>query len=136
MRALVAVALAFALTLAVAGCGGGEEVSPEPETVIGTIEQETVGEGNAQAGKQVFAEAQPSCGGCHALQAAGSSGTTGPNLDESLGDDDPQSIHDDIVNPSAEVEEGYPDVMPKDYGETLSEKQLNDLVAFLAEQGG
>ena len=34
----------------------------------------------ATAGKQVFVSA--SCGGCHTLQAAGSTGTVGPNLDQ------------------------------------------------------
>ena len=34
----------------------------------------------APAGKEVFSSA--GCGGCHTLAAAGSSGTTGPNLDD------------------------------------------------------
>src|SRR3954465_7771956 len=38
------------------------------------------GEGSAAAGKAVFATA--GCGGCHTLEAAGASGTVGPNLDE------------------------------------------------------
>ena len=35
---------------------------------------------SAAAGRQVFAQA--GCGGCHSLAAAGSTGTTGPSLDE------------------------------------------------------
>ncbi len=35
----------------------------------------------AQDGKGIFTEA--GCGGCHVLRAAGTSGTTGPNLDQS-----------------------------------------------------
>src|SRR5262249_18533806 len=38
------------------------------------------GGGNPVAGKQVFASA--GCAGCHTLAAAGSTGTTGPNLDK------------------------------------------------------
>ena len=34
----------------------------------------------ARSGKQVFAA--EGCGGCHTLAAAGTSGTTGPNLDQ------------------------------------------------------
>src|SRR3954469_5878454 len=47
---------------------------------------ETGGEssGDATAGKQVFAKA--GCGGCHTLDAAGASGTVGPNLDEAKPD--------------------------------------------------
>ena len=38
-------------------------------------------EGEAKDGEAIFAEA--GCGGCHVLEAAGASGTIGPNLDES-----------------------------------------------------
>ena len=36
--------------------------------------------GGAPDGKAIFAEA--GCGGCHTLEAAGASGTVGPNLDD------------------------------------------------------
>lgn len=39
------------------------------------------GEGEAADGEGIFAEA--GCGGCHALEAAGSSGSVGPDLDDS-----------------------------------------------------
>ena len=42
--------------------------------------------GDAGAGEAVFASA--GCGGCHTLEAAGSSGNVGPNLDESRPDPD------------------------------------------------
>ncbi|HZR96968.1 MAG TPA: cbb3-type cytochrome c oxidase subunit I [Gaiellaceae bacterium] len=45
-----------------------------------TTSTSTSGAGNVAAGKQVFESA--SCGGCHTLAAAGSSGTVGPNLDQ------------------------------------------------------
>ena len=139
MRAPLVAALVFALLL-VPACGGGETVRPEPETVVGTLEEEqseAVPEGgDPQAGKQVFLDAQPSCGGCHTFKPAGTESATGPNLDESLQGDDREHVAESIVNPSAEIEEGYSDIMPKDYGETLSEKQLADLVAFLTEQQG
>jgi mono/diheme cytochrome c family protein len=48
-----------------------------PQTEAATT---AAGEGNAQAGAQVFATA--GCGGCHTLAAAGSSGTVGPSLDD------------------------------------------------------
>ena len=38
------------------------------------------GGGEAPDGKAIFAEA--GCGGCHTLEAAGASGTVGPNLDD------------------------------------------------------
>jgi mono/diheme cytochrome c family protein len=74
------------LALLLAGCGG-KTVSPTPETVVGTLAAPTttaVGPklpaGNAAAGKSVYASA--SCGACHTMAAAGSTGKVGPNLDD------------------------------------------------------
>jgi mono/diheme cytochrome c family protein len=120
----------------VAGCGGGETVSPLPETVEGTVPAETtptVGEGDAAAGEEVFTTAsQPTCGSCHTYQAAGTNATVGPDLDEALANKDAAFILESIVNPDAEIASGFAaGVMPRDYGEKLSDKQLADLVAFL-----
>ena len=49
---------------------------------VGGGEDDNGGAGSGAAdGEAIFAEA--GCGGCHALEAAGTSGTVGPNLDES-----------------------------------------------------
>jgi len=84
-------------------------------------------------GAQVFAN--NGCGGCHALAAANSGGVTGPNLDEYLApDDDAAGIEEMIVDPNAEIAEGYPaNVMPQNYAQLLSPKELEDLVQFLIE---
>jgi cytochrome c oxidase subunit 2 len=130
-RALGVVAVAAALLAA--GCGGEQTVSPEPETVEGTIPTETVEVGEAQAGGEVFSSA--GCGGCHTFAAANSSGKTGPDLDDALQGKDAAFIHESIVNPNAEIAQGFgPNVMPQNYGETLTDKQIADLVAFLSEE--
>jgi mono/diheme cytochrome c family protein len=145
--ALIAV---FAAVLA--GCGGAEETSPGPETVEGsTTQTETtetgqtetgqtetsdVVEGDAAAGEQVFAS--NGCGSCHTFEPAGSSGTTGPDLDElqDLAENANQPLaeftHESIVNPNAYVEEGFPEGVMPAYDQ-LSETELNDLVAFLTQ---
>lgn len=84
-------------------------------------------------GAQVFAN--NSCGSCHTFKAANSGGTTGPNLDESFApDDDAASIEEMIVDPNAEIVPGYPpNVMPLTFGETISKKELEDLVDYLLE---
>ncbi len=121
---------ALALAFAVAGCGGEKTVTPTPDTVVGSVAQETVPKGEAAAGKSVFTDA--GCGSCHTVAAAGSSGQVGPNLDEALKGKDEQYIYDSIVNPDAQIAEGFqPGLMPKTYGEQLDDKQLGDLVAFL-----
>ena len=63
-------------------------------------------------GAQVFAN--NGCGGCHTFAAANSGGVTGPNLDEYLApDDNAAGIEEMIVDPNAEIAEGYPaNVMP------------------------
>jgi mono/diheme cytochrome c family protein len=84
-------------------------------------------------GAQVFAN--NGCGGCHALAAANSGGVTGPNLDEYLApDDNAASIEEMIVKPNAEIVKGYPaSVMPQNYGQLLSAKELEDLIQYLIE---
>ena len=39
-----------------------------------------------------------------------------------------------IENPSAYLEKGYQNVMPN-FGQTLSDKQVSDLVAYLTQKG-
>jgi len=84
-------------------------------------------------GAQVFAN--NGCGGCHTFAAAKSGGVTGPNLDEALAPgDSPASIEAMIVDPNAEIVKGYPaNVMPANFGETLSPKELEQLVEYLIE---
>jgi mono/diheme cytochrome c family protein len=84
-------------------------------------------------GAQVFAS--NGCGGCHTLAAAGSGGVTGPNLDEALvAGDSMAAIEKMIVDPNAEIAKGYPpNVMPQNFGETLSKKEIEDLVEYLIE---
>ena len=91
--------------------------------------------GDPAAGQQVFAANQ--CANCHTLQAAGATATIGPNLDETLQGKDADYIREAIVNPSAQIAEGFQDgLMPKDYGEKLSEEELANLVAFLSQAPG
>ncbi|CAN5176261.1 hypothetical protein BH18ACT14_BH18ACT14_16670 [soil metagenome] len=95
--------------------------------------QPTVPEGDAAAGKSVFTSA--GCGSCHTLKEAGASGQVGPNLDEVLKGKDEQFIYDSLVNPDAQIADGFKaGIMPKTYGEQLDDKQLGDLVAFLKQQ--
>ncbi len=73
------------------------------------------------------------CGACHTLADAGTTGTTGPDLDRVLAGQSEDEIRTDIVDPDAKVEAGYQaGVMPPNFGETLSAQQLDGLVAYLA----
>ena len=90
-------------------------------------------EGGAAAdGKTLFTDT--GCGGCHALADAGTTGGAGPDLDETLAGRDEAFIEESIVDPSAEIAEGFPDdLMPKQYGEQLTDAELDALVGYLAE---
>ncbi|MBD0338047.1 MAG: cytochrome c [Thermoleophilia bacterium] len=125
--------VALAVALLVAGCGGAEETQPLPEGVTGTTTQETTteaetetegdgeeGQGDAEAGADVYASA--GCGSCHTLEAAGSSGTIGPNLDDS------QPSHDLVVD---RVTNGAGAMPP--FKDQLTEQQIQDVAAYVVE---
>ena len=133
-------------TMAVAGCGGEEDAAPTAETVEGggtdtegattteetstdetTTEETTTEEGggggtegDAAAGEKVFSEA--GCGGCHTLEAAGSSGSVGPNLDDAKPPF--ELVVDRVTNGSG--------VMPS-FKDDLSEEDINNVAAFVVE---
>ena len=74
------------------------------------------------------------CGGCHTLSQAGTTGTTGPDLDEALAQMSPEQISEQIVNPDSEIAAGFQaGVMPQNYGETLTPQDLRALVQYLQE---
>jgi hypothetical protein len=89
--------------------------------------------GTAEPGAQVFISA--GCGTCHTFAAAGTTGTVGPNLDEFLApDDDAAAVEEMIVDPEAEIAEGYAaGVMPKNYGQSIEPEELEQLVQFLVD---
>jgi mono/diheme cytochrome c family protein len=90
--------------------------------------------GDAAAGKALFAA--QGCGGCHAFGPAGSSGTVGPDLDTALQGKDAAFIKESIVDPNKEIASGYqPNIMPGNFEQTLTPKQIDDLVAFLMQTG-
>ncbi len=96
------------------------------------------GGGDEADGKTLFTDAaQPTaCKSCHTLADAGATGTTGPNLDEVVPDLSEEELRQSIVDPDAEVTEGFsPGLMPR-YGDSLSEEQVDALVTYLKEVAG
>ncbi len=80
---MLALALELALTLGLTACGGDDdgddEAVPPVATETGGGEDGEDGEGDGAEGEAIFTE---NCGSCHTLSAAGTTGTTGPNLDD------------------------------------------------------
>ena len=128
---------------AVAGSGATEtelaptesvptESAPTQTATTGTGEAPA---GAAAAGKQIFtASAQPPCASCHTLAEANATGTVGPDLDQVLQGKDAAFIHESIVNPEAEIAQGFTGgIMPATYSDQLDDQELADLVAFLEQ---
>jgi mono/diheme cytochrome c family protein len=87
-------------------------------------------------GEQIFVSGTPggavSCGSCHTMKAAGTSGTTGPNLDQALTSDPPAPTRESIVNPNKDIVSGYrANVMPSNYGTALTPEQLDAVVSYV-----
>lgn len=87
-------------------------------------------------GAQVFAN--NGCGTCHTLAAVeGAGGTVGPDLDEVLPGQTPAEIEEDIVDPEKEIAKGFPaGVMPSNFGQTISKKEIEQLAEFLSKEAG
>jgi mono/diheme cytochrome c family protein len=147
MRRLALLLAALMLAVPLAACGGGEDETTGAENVettattgetdedTGTEEETTeatttaeegeeeAGEGDPANGKQVFASA--GCGSCHTLADAGSSGSVGPNLDESKPD------YDEAVE---KVTNGA-GVMPS-FKDQLSEQEIKDVASYVSTSAG
>jgi mono/diheme cytochrome c family protein len=145
ISALLAVVV---LVLTAAACGGEEDTTPSPGTVVGTTPTQTGGsattggpagtvgtetggtetsgkggEGDAAAGKQVYADA--GCGSCHTLSAAGSSGNVGPNLDDLKPSE--EAVEKQVENGGA----GMPA-----FKDQLTSQQIKDVAAFVSQSAG
>ena len=101
------------------GGGGGQGAAPDAKTLF-TNGKDSTG-------------ATP-CGSCHTLSDAGTNGTTGPDLDQVLKGKDAAFIKQSIVQPDAEIAQGYgKGIMPPNYGSTLSGAEVDALVKYLSE---
>jgi mono/diheme cytochrome c family protein len=96
--------------------------APEPTTGETETTPAPGGEGDPAAGKAIFTA---NCGACHTLADAGTSGTVGPNLDES------QPAFELAVD---RVTNGQ-GVMPP-FRDTLSEEQIRDVAAYVSTAAG
>jgi mono/diheme cytochrome c family protein len=83
------------------------------------------------SGQDIFVE---SCGGCHQLDAAGTAGGVGPNLDEVLADEDAPFIEESIRNPEAEIADGFQGgIMPVFDCSIIPQENLKDLITYILE---
>jgi mono/diheme cytochrome c family protein len=106
------VAILVTLAIAAPGCGGDGGDNGSAGGTVAT-----------SPGAKVFADA--GCGSCHTLDAAGSTGKTGPNLD-------------DAQLSAAEVEKQVREGgggMPSFEGD-LSDQEIKDVAEFVSSEAG
>ena len=123
--ALVIAAAAMAVVAFTSGDDDSEQgraATPPAATPVGEVRD----------GQMVWAE--QGCGSCHSLAAARSTGTFGPDLEQSLRGMPAAYIKESIVAPSKVAAAGYSTgMMPEDYATRIPPDDLDALVAFLRE---
>ncbi len=68
------------------------------------------------------------------VPGAAPGGTVGPNLDEALPGQSAAMVKESIADPNAKIVKGYPaNVMPQNFAQTLTSKELEDLVQYLLQ---
>jgi mono/diheme cytochrome c family protein len=118
--------VAGSLVVVAAGCGGDDDsdsAEPPAATTTETTEDEDGATGDAANGETVFASA--GCGGCHTFEAAGSSGSVGPDLDSASPSFD--KVVEQVTNGGG--------AMPA-FGDELSEQEIRDVAAFVSGETG
>ncbi len=91
----------------------------------------------AALGKQVAASA--GCAACHSVDGSQLVGPTWKGLfgkTETMGDGssmtvDDAYLHESIVDPSAKIVQGFQDLMPKNFSQTLSPDEINGLIEYI-----
>ncbi len=82
---------------------------------------------------------QSSCLGCHSTDGSRMAGPTFKGLYQSqvsledgqtVGADD-DYLHRSIVDPEAQIVQGFPNIMPKNFGQLLSEAQIQTLIEYI-----
>jgi cytochrome c oxidase subunit 2 len=123
-------------------CGLGHALMRSHAVVVDPAQFAAFMKGGASTGPPGLAVFQQNgCSSCHTFKPASATGTIGPDLDKlaqyarqanrgSLA----QFTKESIVSPSAYIQPGYPDVMPKNFGSSIPANKLAELVQYL-DQG-
>jgi cytochrome c oxidase subunit 2 len=115
---------------------GGAEVTVEIPTGTAVEDsRETVTAKAAPLGTAEEIVARYGCGACHKI--AGQSGAVGPDLSSIGASRDSDYLRRAILDPNAEVAEGYPpNLMPATYGGQFYAQELELLVAYMKTSVG
>jgi len=138
--------LIAAALLLLAACQASPSVDGHPHQVTpaatsARVNAAPVRTGDPARGQQLFDTLQPdasvTCSTCHHTDSE--EPLVGPGL-LNVGERAEnrvsnraaaQYLYDSITNPSAYVVDGYPNVMPTNWGKVFSDDELDDLIAYL-----
>jgi mono/diheme cytochrome c family protein len=115
---------------------GGTDVTVEiPKDVGKTAAKEDVAAAAGGAKRLAYKTAQEAMAGlgciaCH--KVAGAGGEVGPDISHIGADKDREYLRRSILQPSVDVAEGYPPIMPATFGEQLYANELEMLLDYLA----
>ena len=119
----------------------GASPAPQPGQAPSAATGGTTVVGDLTAGKGVFQD--PNKGGCivcHRVEGEGGVPPGAPPMAPDLSDVgarlSPEQIRESILDPMAEIVPGYPPIMPPIFGEKLTAKEFQDLVAYLTSLRG
>ena len=119
VRAALVLLVVLLLVIGAVGCGGDDD-DDGGEAAVATATQ---GGGGEADGAAVFVSA--GCGGCHMLEAAGSSGVAGPNLDDLQPSE--EQVEEQVRNGGG----GMPA-----FGEQLTDDEIAAVAAYVSESAG
>ena len=72
------------------------------------------------------------CQACHSL--LGVKATIGPSLEDVADRLKPEQIRQSIIDPAAVIAEGFTDMMPKDFGDKMTVKELSMIIELLTNK--
>ena len=112
----------------------GNDITVElPTEALAPVEEvvSTVGGGGVPAPATTAEEAvkKYGCQACHSMLGTTSPG--GPSLDDVSTRLDAEQIRQSILDPSAVISEGFTDMMPKDFADKMTVKELTMIVDLL-----
>jgi len=138
MRLALAALTVLVMGLAITGIGMGaapaeRQAPPAPNAVAAAKQRIAAGGAATARGRALFED--EGCESCHSIAATGAEGKLGPRLDAI--DDDADDVAEAIVEPREDIADGFPEkLMPDDYGQRLSDREVADLAAFVAAAAG
>lgn len=141
LRLVAVVALGFAMAACSSASVQDERRALSTEIPPPTLPDvlEATPAGDPERGAQLFTQSvgdMPSCSTCHALDdtrivGPGMAGVAARAERRVEGVSAVEYLHNSIVEPGAYVVEGFPNVMPEVFEQTLSDAEIRDLIAYL-----